>query len=43
MKVDDGNKKVTYKLNTTVLVEMKINNERVGDVDLSGYMKKNKE
>ena len=40
LKVDDSSKKVTYKLNTTVLVEMKISNEKVGDVDLSGYMKK---
>lgn len=43
MKVDDSNKKITYKLNTTVLIEMKIKNEKVGDVDLSGFMKKTRE
>ena len=43
MKVDDQSKKITYKLNTTVLIEMKIKNDRVGDVDLSGFMKKTRE
>ena len=39
VKIDAS--KVTYKLNTTVLVEMKISSEEVGEIDLSGYLRKN--
>jgi hypothetical protein len=38
----DENQNAIYSLNTTVMVEMKISNEGLGDVEISGYQREHK-
>lgn len=39
----DGKGNAVYTLNTTVMVEFKIKNGAVGEIDLSGYRRENKQ
>jgi capping protein beta len=39
----DGKGNAVYSLNTTVMVEFRIKNDRVGELDLSGYRREHKQ
>jgi len=43
IKLDPSNKKASYKITTTVILEITVKSEASGDIVLSGYMTKQKD